>query len=178
VAGPAAMCDRSDLFPKQAVRILRLLDSWCSLLWVTQMALEFEALCRLIRGSPSQIFRKQEGNFYKAVLKVHVERASRKESGMIYEPDEIMTVEQVAKYLKLKPQDGLQVGAGGTDSRDQTRQGWRFRRRILDEWIDTSIQLSRAGFDLMFSGTLLAVRHQGISEEDLEKLLKEAESGR
>jgi excisionase family DNA binding protein len=94
------------------------------------------------------------------------------------EPDEIMTVEQVAKYLKLKPQTVYKWAQEGQIPGTKLGKEWRFRRRILDEWIDTSIQLSRAGFDLMFQETLLAVRHQGISEEDLEKLLKEAESGR
>ena len=49
---------------------------------------------------------------------------------------------------------------------------WRFRRRILDEWIDSSIALSKGGFDLLFQQSLLAVRRQALGEGDIDAILE------
>jgi hypothetical protein len=51
---------------------------------------------------------------------------------------------------------------------------WRFRKSILDEWIDSSILLSKAGFDLIVRSSQRAVRDQGFSPEQLERLIREA----
>ncbi len=87
--------------------------------------------------------------------------------------DEMMTIEQVAKYLKLKPQTVYKWAQEGRIPGAKIGKEWRFRKRILDEWIDTAIALSKGGFDLMFQGSLLAVRQDGIEEKDIERLLRE-----
>jgi excisionase family DNA binding protein len=87
--------------------------------------------------------------------------------------DEMMTIEQVAKYLKLKPQTVYKWAQEGQIPGAKIGKEWRFRKRILDEWIDTAIALSKGGFDLMFQGSLLAVRQEGIKEKDIERLLRE-----
>ena len=51
---------------------------------------------------------------------------------------------------------------------------WRFRKSIIDEWIDTSIALSKGGFDLMYQQSLLSVRRRDLSREELDRLLEEA----
>lgn len=90
------------------------------------------------------------------------------------EPDEIMTLEEVAKYLKMKPSTIYKWAQEGQIPGTKLGKEWRFRRKILDEWIDTMIALSKGGFDLMFQQGLLATRRQGYSNEDVERLLKEA----
>ena len=57
--------------------------------------------------------------------------------------DEIMTVEEVAKYLKLKPQTVYKWAQEGQIPGTKLGKEWRFRKRLLDEWIDTSITLSK-----------------------------------
>lgn len=87
--------------------------------------------------------------------------------------DEMMTIEQVAKYLKLKPQTVYKWAQEGQIPGAKIGKEWRFRKRILDEWIDTAIALSKGGFDLMFQGSLLAIRQEGMEEKDIERLLRE-----
>lgn len=90
--------------------------------------------------------------------------------------DEIMTVEEVAKYLKLKPQTVYKWAQEGQIPGTKLGKEWRFRRRILDEWIDTSITLSKGGFDLMYQQSLLAVRRQSLTEQDVDRLLQDLDS--
>jgi excisionase family DNA binding protein len=85
--------------------------------------------------------------------------------------DDIMTVEEVAKYLKLKPQTVYKWAQEGQIPGTKLGKEWRFRRRILDEWVDTSIALSKGGFDLMFQQSLLAVRRGALTEGDINRLL-------
>lgn len=91
--------------------------------------------------------------------------------------DDIMTVEEVAKYLKLKPQTVYKWAQEGQIPGTKLGKEWRFRRRILDEWVDTSIALSKGGFDLMFQQSLLAVRRGALAEEDVDRLLEELDEG-
>ena len=88
--------------------------------------------------------------------------------------DEMMTVEQVAKYLKLKPQTVYKWAQEGQIPGAKIGKEWRFRRRIIDEWIDTAIALSKGGFDLMFQESLLAIQRERVNEDDIARLLKEA----
>ncbi len=87
--------------------------------------------------------------------------------------DDIMTVEEVAKYLKLKPQTVYKWAQTGQIPGAKFGKEWRFRRRILDEWIDTAITLSKGGFDLMYRQSVAATRRQGLSETDLDRLLED-----
>jgi len=91
------------------------------------------------------------------------------------QPDEIMTVEEVAKYLKVKPQTVYKWAQDGTIPATKLGKEWRFRRKILDDWIDTSIRLSRGGIDLLLQSSLLKTRKLGISPEDVERILYEIE---
>ena len=86
---------------------------------------------------------------------------------------DIMTLEEVAKYLKLKPQTVYKWAQQGQIPGTKLGKEWRFRRRILDEWIDTSIALSKGGFDLMYQKSLVEVQRQAMGEKDIDDLLKE-----
>lgn len=50
------------------------------------------------------------------------------------ETDEIMTIEEVAKYLKLKPQTIYTWAQTGKIPAAKLGKEWRFSKRILDEW--------------------------------------------
>jgi len=58
--------------------------------------------------------------------------------------DEIMTVEEVARYLKLKPQTIYKWAQEGRIPAAKLGREWRFRKSTLDRWIDAKIALSPA----------------------------------
>jgi excisionase family DNA binding protein len=62
--------------------------------------------------------------------------------------DEIMTLEQVARYLKLKPQTVYKWAQEGRIPAAKLGKEWRFRKRILDEWIDSAIMQSKTGAEM------------------------------
>jgi len=88
-------------------------------------------------------------------------------------PDEIMTIEEVAKYLKLKPQTVYKWAQEGQIPGAKFGKEWRFRRGTLDEWIDTTIALSKGGFDLMLQQGLLQSKREGITQAEIEEFLRE-----
>ena len=95
---------------------------------------------------------------------------------MTTDHNEIMTIEEVAKYLKMTPQTVYKWAQDGQIPGTKLGKEWRFRRRIIDEWLDTSIALSKGGFDLLCQQSLLAVKRGGLTEGDVEQLLKDAAS--
>jgi len=88
--------------------------------------------------------------------------------------DEIMTIEEVAQYLKLKPQTVYKWAQEGTIPGAKLGKEWRFRRSILDEWIDQSIILSKGGFDVMVQASAFAAEQKGTIAKELDQVLKEA----
>ncbi|MBI5326276.1 MAG: helix-turn-helix domain-containing protein [Ignavibacteriae bacterium] len=50
------------------------------------------------------------------------------------ETDEIMTIEEVAKYLKLKPQTIYTWAQSGKIPAAKLGKEWRFSKRILEQW--------------------------------------------
>jgi excisionase family DNA binding protein len=87
---------------------------------------------------------------------------------------DIMTLEEVAKYLKLQPQTVYKWAQEGQIPGAKLGKEWRFRRSILDEWIDSAIHLSRGGFNFLFESSQAAMGQNGITREEVEKILKEA----
>jgi excisionase family DNA binding protein len=88
--------------------------------------------------------------------------------------DDIMTLEEVARYLKVKPQTVYKWAQEEQIPGAKLWKEWRFRKSLIDEWIDSSILLSKAGFDLMVRSSQGAVRRNGLSAEELERLLRES----
>ncbi|RKZ31150.1 DNA-binding protein [bacterium] len=60
-------------------------------------------------------------------------------------PDsEIMTVADVARYLKLKPQTIYKWAQEGKIPAAKLGKEWRFRRSVIDAWLDAQIAESPA----------------------------------
>lgn len=57
---------------------------------------------------------------------------------------DLMTVEEVARYLRLKPQTIYKWAQEKRIPAVKLGKEWRFRKRILDEWLDRQI-LDRPG---------------------------------
>ena len=53
--------------------------------------------------------------------------------------DEIMTIEEVAKYLKLKPQTIYSWAQNGKIPAAKLGKEWRFKKSILDVWFNQHI---------------------------------------
>ena len=53
--------------------------------------------------------------------------------------DEIMTIEDVAKYLKLKPQTIYTWAQNGKIPAAKLGKEWRFKKSILDVWFNQHI---------------------------------------
>ena len=85
-----------------------------------------------------------------------------------------MTVEEVAKYLKLQPQTVYKWAQEGQIPGAKLGKEWRFRRQILDEWVDNSIILSKGGFDLLIQSSLVGSRRKNLPPEALRELLQDA----
>ena len=62
-------------------------------------------------------------------------------------PDhEILTLEEVAHYLRLKPQTIYKWAQEKRIPAVKLGKEWRFRRSILDRWIDAQILSQESGF--------------------------------
>lgn len=87
--------------------------------------------------------------------------------------EEILTLEEVAKYLKLKPQTVYKWAQEGQIPGTKLGKEWRFRKWIIDDWVDSAIVLSKGGFDALLQSTLAAVQTRRMSPEAVEDLLEE-----
>jgi excisionase family DNA binding protein len=87
---------------------------------------------------------------------------------------DIMTLEEVAKYLKLQPQTVYKWAQEGQIPGAKLGKEWRFRRAIVDEWINSAMHLSKGGFNFLFESSQAAVANRGLSREEIDQLLTEA----
>ena len=53
--------------------------------------------------------------------------------------EDIMTLEEVAKYLKLKPQTIYTWVQDGKIPAAKLGKEWRFRKSIIDRWLDEHV---------------------------------------
>jgi len=60
--------------------------------------------------------------------------------------NEIMTVEEVAVYLRLQPQTIYKWAQEKRIPAAKLGKEWRFRRSILDRWLDQQILSPDSGF--------------------------------
>jgi excisionase family DNA binding protein len=82
-----------------------------------------------------------------------------------------MTLDQVADYLRLKPQTIYSWAQGGKIPAAKIGREWRFRQSILDDWINTAIHLSEAGFDLMVNHSWLKLEESRATEEEIDEIV-------
>lgn len=62
---------------------------------------------------------------------------------------EILTIEEVAAYLRLTPQTIYKWAQEKRIPAVKLGKEWRFRRSILDRWIDERILSAESGFDYL-----------------------------
>ena len=65
---------------------------------------------------------------------------------------EILTLEEVALYLRLKPQTIYKWAQEKRIPAAKLGKEWRFRRSILDRWLDEQILTEGSGFDHLRDG--------------------------
>jgi excisionase family DNA binding protein len=98
----------------------------------------------------------------------------RMDRDMAMAHDEIMTLEEVARYLKLKPQTVYKWAQEGQIPGAKLGKEWQFRRHILDKWIDSSIILSKGGLDLLVRSGQAAIQKLGLTPDEFERPLAES----
>ena len=86
--------------------------------------------------------------------------------------DDILTIEQVAKIFQMKPQTIYKWAEEGIIPGVKLGKEWRFRKKIIDEWFDTALALSKGGFEFMLSRTWLGIQTSQAGGSDLEELMK------
>ncbi len=62
---------------------------------------------------------------------------------MIEQPDEILTIDEVAVFLKAGKRTVYRLAASGEIPAFKLGGTWRFRRSELDQWIAASIQTKK-----------------------------------
>ena len=65
---------------------------------------------------------------------------SRGDNGGTGTGSEIMTLEEVAAYLRLTPQTIYKWAQEGKIPAAKLGKEWRFRRSILDRWVDEQMR--------------------------------------
>ena len=67
-------------------------------------------------------------------------------SGRVPPEHEILTLEEVANYLRLKPQTIYKWAQEKRIPAVKLGKEWRFRRSILDRWLDEQMLSEESGF--------------------------------
>ena len=65
---------------------------------------------------------------------------------------EIMTIEDVATYLRLKPQTIYKWAQEKRIPAAKLGKEWRFRRSVIDRWLDDAILGPGSGFEHLRDG--------------------------
>ena len=60
--------------------------------------------------------------------------------------NELMTIEEVAEYLRMKPQTIYRWAQDKRIPAAKLGKEWRFRRRIIDAWLDEQMIGDDSGF--------------------------------
>lgn len=61
--------------------------------------------------------------------------------------NEILTIEEVAAYLRLTPQTIYKWAQEKRIPAAKLGKEWRFRKSIIDQWLDEQILSSESGFE-------------------------------
>lgn len=68
-------------------------------------------------------------------------------------PDhEILTLEEVAHYLRVKPQTIYKWAQEGRIPAAKLSKEWRFRRSVIDRWLDDQMLGDASGFAHLRNG--------------------------
>ena len=59
-------------------------------------------------------------------------------------PEEIMTLKEVAEYLKLAEKTAYRLAAEGKIPGFKVGGSWRFRKDAIENWIDQQTEIGRA----------------------------------
>ena len=88
------------------------------------------------------------------------------------EGNEILTIEEVAKLLKLKPQTIYKWAQEGKIPGAKLGKEWRFRRRILDDWVETAIMTSRGGVSYLMERGGRLNEAEGMDDERIDAIVR------
>lgn len=93
---------------------------------------------------------------------------------------EVMNLNQLAAYLQLSPQTLYRKVECGEVPGAKIGRQWRFKKTVIDEWLEQTALLSPSGLDLLMRETKAAAERAGYRPEELDRLIEKvrAEVGR
>lgn len=93
---------------------------------------------------------------------------------------EVMNLNQLAAYLQLSPQTLYRKVERGEISGAKIGRQWRFKKAVIDEWLERTALLSPSGLDLLMRETKEAADRIGYRPEEVDRLIEKvrAETGR
>jgi excisionase family DNA binding protein len=93
---------------------------------------------------------------------------------------EVMNLNQLAAYLQLSPQTLYRKVECGEIPGAKIGRQWRFKKAVIDEWLERTALFSPAGLDLLMRETKEAADRAGYRPEEVDRLIEKvrAEAGR
>lgn len=93
---------------------------------------------------------------------------------------EVMNLNQLAAYLQLSPQTLYRKVERGEIPGAKIGRQWRFKKAVIDEWLERTALLSPSGLDLLMRETKEAADRAGYRPEEIDRLIEKvrAEAGR
>lgn len=109
---------------------------------------------------------------------MHTATVARNEA--MREFPEVMNLTQLAAYLQLSPQTLYRKVECGEIPGAKIGRQWRFKKTVIDEWLERTALLSPSGFDLLMRETKEAADRVGFRPEEVDRLVEKvrAEVGR
>ena len=80
------------------------------------------------------------------ILQAEIMASTREQNGIPTE-QEILTIEDLAAYLRLKPQTIYKWAQGNRIPAAKLGKEWRFRRSIIDRWLDEQMLAGNPEFE-------------------------------
>ena len=93
---------------------------------------------------------------------------------------EVMNLNQLAAYFQLFPQTLYRKVERGEIPGAKIGRQWRFKKTVIDEWLEQTALLSPSGLDLLMRETKEAADRAGYRPEEVDRLIEKvrAETGR
>ena len=90
----------------------------------------------------------------------------------------IMTIEELAKYLKLHPETIYKKARIGEIPGKKIGREWRFVQSIIDAWLGSDIVFTKEAFQNLRLLTQKQFHEQGLTENDADYIIKETRKGK
>ena len=92
--------------------------------------------------------------------------------------EQIMTIEEVSKYLKLHPETIYKKTREGEIPGKRIGRERRFLKSVIDMWLGSDLTFTRESFDTLKEETRRIFVKEGVTEQDAEFIVTETRKGK